>query len=59
MDQHLHGCQIGRDYPETVIAIAQTYKHATAELYRMKKDQQVQQEAKRILAKHTTENRMA
>jgi deoxyribodipyrimidine photo-lyase len=59
MDQQLYACVLGRDYPQPIVEIQKTYKHASAELYRMKTDALVRKEAARILKKHTTENRMA
>lgn len=58
MDQQLYRCVLGTDYPVPVVDIQSTYKHASAELYRMKKNGLVRSEAERILKKHTTEHRM-
>jgi deoxyribodipyrimidine photo-lyase len=59
LDQHLYKCVLGKDYPWPVVDIQKTYKHASAELYRMKNDSMVRSEAERILKEHTTESRMA
>ncbi len=58
MDQQLYGCVLGTDYPRPIVDIQKTYRQASAELYRHKKDARVRSEAERILKKHTTEHRM-
>jgi deoxyribodipyrimidine photo-lyase len=58
IEQELYHCKLGKDYPRPIVDITLTYKHASAELYRIKKSTTARKEAERILAKHTTENRM-
>lgn len=57
LDQQLLRCVLGKDYPLPIVAIAETYKHASAALFKMKNDVLVKQEAQRILLKHTLQNR--
>lgn len=49
---------LGEDYPQPIIDFEKAGKHARNEIWAMKKDPVVKQEAKRILRKHTTENRI-
>jgi deoxyribodipyrimidine photo-lyase len=58
IEQQFYNCWLGKDYPNRIVDIAVTYKYASSELYRVKKSEATINEAKRILVKHTTENRM-
>lgn len=58
IDQHFYGCKLGVDYPQPVVDISKTYKHASAILHSMRKDKITLQESKRIILMHTHEERM-
>jgi deoxyribodipyrimidine photo-lyase len=58
IDEHFYGCTMGVDYPLPIVDITKTYKHASAALHNMRKDKITLQEAKRIILKHTHEDRM-
>lgn len=58
IDQHFYGCALGVDYPSPIVDITKTYKHASATLHNMRRDKITMQEAKRIILKHTHEERM-
>jgi deoxyribodipyrimidine photo-lyase len=58
IDQHFYSCKMGVDYPLPVVDIAKTYKQASAFLHGIRKDKITLQEAKRIILKHTHEERM-
>ncbi len=53
MDEQLYGCKIGVDYPGPIVAIKETYKFASSQLWKKKGDAVVKKESRRILAKHT------
>jgi len=52
-EQIMYNCKIGHDYPNRIVDIKETYRHANAQLWKMKKDKAVKEEAKKILARHT------
>ncbi len=58
IDQHFYTCRLGIDYPAPIVDITKTYKHASAILYGMRKDNLTTKEAQRIIAMHTHEERM-
>lgn len=58
MEQQLYRCELGKDYPNRVVDITETYKKATTELYAIKKDAVVRKEGRRILKKHTVAGRI-
>jgi deoxyribodipyrimidine photo-lyase len=57
LEQEAYGCVLGKDYPNTIIAIKETYKHASSVLWHMKRNPNVRRESKRILAMHTLPDR--
>lgn len=57
IDHSYYDFQPGVNYPEPIVNIKETYKHASTMLYRMKGDNRVRSDAKKILAKHTVKNR--
>ncbi len=59
IDQETFNCKIGEDYPEPIVDISSTYKHAASQLWAMKNDPKVKLESKRILLKHTNSDRTA
>ncbi|GAB3332348.1 deoxyribodipyrimidine photo-lyase [Marivirga atlantica] len=58
MEMSEYNFTLGEDYPQPIIDFEKAGKHARNEIWAMKKDPVVKQEAKRILRKHTTENRI-
>ena len=59
IDQENYDCKIGKDYPNPIVDISQTYKHAASKLWSIKSDPKVKEESSRILQKHTNANRKA
>ena len=59
IDQETYECKIGKDYPNPIVDISKTYKHAASKLWRIKSDPKVKEESSRILQKHTNANRKA
>ena len=57
MDQSFCGIIIGKDYPSPIVDIVQTRKYASDMLWAMKDDPIVIGESRRILGKHTLDNR--
>ena len=57
MDQSFCGIIIGKDYPSPIVDIVQTRKYASDMLCAMKDDPIVIGESRRILGKHTLDNR--
>lgn len=57
MEQAFYEVVLGKDYPEPLIDLSQARKHASATLWRMKKQPSVRTESKRILQKHTLADR--
>jgi len=58
MEESEYKFKKGVDYPQPIIDFEKAGKHARKEIWAMKKDPVVKQEVKRILRKHTTENRI-
>ena len=58
IDQHFYACRLGTDYPFPIIDVSKTYKHASAILHSMRRDNLTNKEAQRIIAMHTHEERM-
>jgi deoxyribodipyrimidine photo-lyase len=58
IEQQFYHCELGKDYPLPIIDMTATYKHASTNLYAMKKKKEVLEDAVRIIEKHTHENRM-
>ena len=59
IDQENYDCKIGKDYPNPIVDISQTYKHAASKLWSIKSDPKVKEESSRILQKHSNANRKA
>ena len=59
IDQETYDCKIGKDYPNPIVDISETYKYAASKLWRIKSDPKVKEESSRILQKHTNANRKA
>ena len=59
IEEKLYKFKIGSDYPEPVVDIKETYKHASQSLWKLKANSKVKKESLRILKKHTNANRSA
>ena len=59
IDQETYDCKIGKDYPNPIVDISETYKYAASKLWSIKSDPKVKEESSRILQKHTNANRKA
>ena len=59
IDQETYECKIGKDYPNPIVDISETYKYASSKLWSIKSDPKVKEESSRILQKHTNANRKA
>ena len=59
IDQETYECKIGKDYPNPIVEISETYKYAASKLWSIKSDPKVKEESSRILQKHTIANRKA
>ena len=59
IDQETYECTIGKDYPNPIVDISETYKYSASKLWRIKSDPKVKEESSRILQKHTNANRKA
>jgi deoxyribodipyrimidine photo-lyase len=59
IDQETYECKIGKDYPNPIVDISETYKYAASKLWSIKSNPQVKEESSRILQKHTNTNRKA
>ena len=59
IDQETYECKIGKDYPNPIVDISETYKYAASKLWSIKNDPKVKDESSRILQKHTNANRKA
>lgn len=59
IDQETYDCKIGKDYPNPIVDISETYKYAASKLWRIKSNPKVKEESSRILQKHTNANRKA
>ena len=59
IDQETYECKIGKDYPNPIVEISETYKYAASKLWNIKSDPKVKEESSRILQKHTNANRKA
>ena len=57
LEQQAYSCVLGKDYPKAIVAIKETYKHASTVLWHMKRNPTVRRERKRILAMHTLPDR--
>lgn len=59
IDQVTYDCKIGKDYPNPIVDISETYKYAASKLWSIKSNPKVKEESSRILQKHTNTNRKA
>ena len=59
IDQETYECKIGKDYPNPIVEISETYKYAASKLWSIKSHPKVKEESSRILQKHTNANRKA
>lgn len=59
IDQESYDCKIGKDYPNPIVDISETYKYAASKLWSIKSNSKVKEESSRILQKHTNANRKA
>ena len=59
IDQETYDCKIGKDYPNPIVDISETYKYAASKLWSIKSNSKVKEESSRILQKHTNANRKA
>ena len=59
IDQETYECKIGKDYPNPIVDISETYKYAASKLWSIKSNSKVKEESSRILQKHTNANRKA
>jgi len=59
IDQETYDFKIGKDYPNPIVDISETYKYAASKLWSIKSDPKVKEESIRILQKHTNANRKA
>lgn len=57
LEEGLYGFRLGRDYPYPVVDGQKQWKHASDVLYNIRKDRTVQSESRRILQRHTLEDR--
>lgn len=53
MEQQLYGFEIGRYYPAPIVDIESSRQKAADIVWNFRKSEDVKQEGKRILAKHT------
>lgn len=54
MEQQFYNCEIGRDYPAPIVNIEETRKYASDIVWSFRKKDDVKQEGKRIIEKHTS-----
>ena len=59
IDQETYDYKIGKDYPNPIVDISETYKYAASKLWSIKSNSKVKEESSRILQKHTNANRKA
>ena len=59
IDQETYDYKIGKDYPNPIVDISETYKYAASKLWSIKSNPKVKEESSRILQKHTNANRKA
>lgn len=58
LEEQAYHFELGKHYPRPIIDLEKAGKHARNKIWAMRKDPLVKQESKRILKRHTTENRM-
>jgi deoxyribodipyrimidine photo-lyase len=57
MDQQLYECEIGKDYPFPIVDVDETRKYASDIVWSFRKTDEVKEEGKRILKKHTSNSK--
>lgn len=55
IEQEFYQCHIGQDYPEPIVDLEQSRKHASDIVYQFRKDAFVKEEGRRILSKHVSQ----
>ena len=53
MEQQLYGFELGRDYPQPIVDVEASRQKAADIVWSFRKSEDVKEEGKRILAKHT------
>jgi deoxyribodipyrimidine photo-lyase len=54
IEQQFYNCEIGNDYPQPIVNIEETRKHASDIVWSFRKQDGVKEEGKRILKKHVS-----
>lgn len=57
IDQQLYECEIGKDYPFPIVDVEETRKYASDIVWSFRKNDDVKEEGKRILKKHTSNSK--
>lgn len=57
IDQQLYECEIGKDYPFPIVDVEETRKYASDIVWSFRKKDDVKEEGKRILKKHTSNSK--
>jgi deoxyribodipyrimidine photo-lyase len=52
IEQQLYQCEIGKHYPAPIVNVDETRKMASDIVWSFRKNEEVKEEGKRILAKH-------
>lgn len=58
IEQQMYGCRLGKDYPWPIVGLKESGKFARDQLWKMMGEENVKLEGDRIIAKHTTRDRM-
>ena len=58
IEQQMYQCQLGVDYPAPIIDLKESGKYSRDQLWKMMGEENVKLEGDRIIAKHTTRDRM-
>lgn len=58
LEQQMYHCRLGEDYPYPIIDLKESGKHARNQLWLIKDQENVRREGDKILARHTTKNRV-
>lgn len=53
IEQQMYECEIGKDYPNPIVDIEETRKQASEIVWQYRKTNEVKEEGKRIITKHT------
>ncbi|MBP2281822.1 deoxyribodipyrimidine photo-lyase [Flavobacterium sp. CG_23.5] len=57
IEQQFYNCEIGKDYPQPIVNIEETRKQASDIVWSFRKQDDVKEEGKRILAKHVNSSK--